>query len=325
MSIESEQPRIPQEGTDRYKVFIAITEEKAPVSDVRALAEVTGISTRRVTIARVGLRQGNYIPKPDPELTRLTQHTQAATTLPLVREYREMGLSNGEVQFAIKIETDKELSEESVHGAIVHNTKMGNIRRLTKEESRDIKRDVNTLSPNERLENVRAILEYRKYLSDSNLPHPVNRLEWKKDALEWKNAIVEDFYESRGLRLPVLSISNSEDICFANILICNRLVDNNLVLFEALKKIYEREQKVFDNLPPEVITRLEAFTSAALQEYNDDSTEPIAEFTKLGLQYGKEWFYNQNSIAVKGQRFIAGKIVTVHSSNIIFFERSGKA
>lgn len=177
MNIES-RPRVPKEGTGRYKVYNAVTELNAPIWDTRAIAEVTGLSTKKVTIYRANLRGAGYLPKPTPELTRLTQHTHAATILPLVKEYREIGLSPREIQLAVKQEKEKELSENSVHSAIVHGTKVGNLRRLSKEESDDIRRDI-VLTPEEVSANVIAILELRKRLLENNQPLPTNRLEWK--------------------------------------------------------------------------------------------------------------------------------------------------
>lgn len=178
MTIES-LTRTPKEGTDRFKVFKAIAEDNIPISDTRAIARETGLSRKKVTAARSNLREDGYLPKPTKELTRLTQHIQAATVFPLVKEYREIGLSLREIQLAVKIEKGTELSYESAHSAVGYNTKVGNVRRLSREESDDIKRDVNMLTPEEISENVAAILELRKKLLENGLPLPTNRLEWK--------------------------------------------------------------------------------------------------------------------------------------------------
>jgi hypothetical protein len=174
--------RIPQEGTGRFKVFKVITEGKAPIWDTRAIAKESGLSTRQVTIARSNLRGDGYLSKPTPELTRLTRHTHTATVFPLIKEYREMGLSPREIQLAVKTEKEIELSENSVHSAIVYGTKAGNLRELSEEEKQDIWRDanVNILTPEEASKNVIAVLELRKRLLENNQPLPNNRLEWKK-------------------------------------------------------------------------------------------------------------------------------------------------
>ena len=97
MSTES-KPRIPQKGTSRHKVFMAITEGQIPVTATKAIAEATDLPIRQVTIARANLRQCGYLPKPTPEMTRETMRSQAsAEMLKLVREYRDMGLSPREV------------------------------------------------------------------------------------------------------------------------------------------------------------------------------------------------------------------------------------
>ena len=67
-------------------------------------------------------------------------------------------------------------------------------------------------------------------------------------------------------------------------------------------------QKDFDNLPPEIILRLEAFTRAITQEVQEKNTDLRTKFVELGLKSGREWFYNQDSIAVREQRFIGDKI-----------------
>lgn len=178
MTIES-RTRSPIEGTARSKVFKVITEGRAPISDTRAIAKESGLTTKQVTIARANLRGAGYLPRPTPELTRLTRHTHAATVFPLVKEYREMGLSPREIQLAVKTEKGTELSENSVHSAVGYNTKVGNVRRLSKEEKTDIRRDVIALTPEEVLKNIIAILKLRKWLLENNLRLPTNRLEWK--------------------------------------------------------------------------------------------------------------------------------------------------
>lgn len=305
LTIES-RTRVPIEGTARSKVFKAITEHNVPISDTRAIAEESGLTTRQVTIARANLRGAGYLPKPTPELTRLTRHTHAATVFPLVKEYREMGLSPREIQLAVKTEKGIELSENSVHSAIVYGTKTGNLRRLSKEENHDIRRDanVNTLTPEEALRKTITILEFRKRLLENNLRLPTNRLEWKIAA-----EAEEDFYKSRGLPSPVLTGFNREDINFANRLIWSQFVkkDNN-IFFQILEKIYSPEEEKFDNFSPELKIRLEAFVSTIMQEVKERKTDLRDKFVALGLQFGKEWFYNKNSLAVKEQKFIADKI-----------------
>lgn len=196
MNTES-RVRIPQEGTARFTVFKVITENIAPIWDTRTIAKESGLTTRQVTIARSNLRGADYLPKPTPELTRLTQHTQAATVFPLVKEYREMGLSPREIQLAVKIEKGISLSDNSVHSAVVYGTKKGNLRRLSKEEDYDISRDanVNTLTSEEVLKNVIAILKLRKWLLENNLSLPTNRLEWKEAlaAITEKQLTAKDF------------------------------------------------------------------------------------------------------------------------------------
>ena len=91
MGIES-QVRLPQEGSARLKVYRAIIEDNVPVWDTKALTSKTGLQRKQVTAARSNLREDGLLPKPTKELTKLTQHTQAATVFPLVKEYREMGL-----------------------------------------------------------------------------------------------------------------------------------------------------------------------------------------------------------------------------------------
>lgn len=301
MTIES-PIRIPQEGTGRFKVFKVITEGIAPIWDTRAIAKKLGLSTRQVTIARANLRGAGYLPKPTPELTRLTQHTHAATTFPLVKEYREMGFSPREIQLAVRTEKRKELSYNSVHSAVVYATKKGYLRRLSREETSDIIRDVNILTPEESSANVIAILELRKWLLKNNQPLPTNRLEWKafKD--------YGQFYQLRGLPLPKLTDLNKEDIDFANILIKSTIIGNDVSFFEILRQLYIDRKEDFENLSPEVKLRLEAFARAITQEVKERKLDLRNSFIELGLQSGKEWFYDKDSIAVKEQKFIADKI-----------------
>lgn len=301
MTIES-RTRVPIEGTARSKVFKVITEGKVPIWDTRAIAEESGLTTRQVTIARANLRGAGYLPKPTPELTRLTQHTHAATIFPLVKEYRKMGLSPREIQLAVKTEKEKELSENSVHSAIAHGTKTGNLRRLSKEENIDIRRDVNMLTPEESSTNVIAILELRKRLLENNLSLPTNRLEWKafKD--------YGQFYELRGLPLPKLTDLNIENINFANRLIMGKFIGNDVGFFETLRQLYIYRKEDFENLSPEVKLRLEVFARAVTQEVKEGKLDLRNSFIELGLKSGKEWFYDKDSIAVKEQRFIADKI-----------------
>ena len=178
LSVES-RARIPKEGTVRHKVFLAIKEGKTPIHDTGAIARATGLEVEQVTITRANLRGAGYLPKPTPELTRQTMHTSAATVFPLVKEYREMGLSQREIKLAVKLEKETDLSDENVHGALAYNTKKGNLRRLSKEEKHDIGRDSAMLTPEDVLRNVTAILILRKLLLENNLPLPANRLEWK--------------------------------------------------------------------------------------------------------------------------------------------------
>ena len=301
MTIES-RARIPQEGTGRYKVFKAITEEGIPVWNTKELAIRAGLTVRQTTVARANLRNDGYLPKPDSELTWLTQHTQAATVLPLVKEYREMGLSPLEIQFAVRREKRKELSRESVNSTVVYGTKKGHLRRLSREESSDIIRDVNMLTPEEASANVIAILELRKLLLENNQPLPTNRLEWKalKD--------YGQFYELRGLPLPKLTDLNKEDINFANRLIMSKFIGNDVGFFEILRQLYIDRKEDFENFSPEVKLRLEAFAQAITQEVKERKLDLRKSFIELGLKSGKEWFYDKDSIAVKEQRFIGDKV-----------------
>ena len=301
MAIES-RIRVPIEGTARSKVYKVITEGKAPIWDTRAIAEESGLTVRQATIARSNLRGAGYLPKPTPELTRLTQHAHAATIFPLVKEYRNMGLAPREIQLAVMMEKGIELSENSVHGSLVYSTKIGSIRRLSVEESRDIRRDVNMLTQEKTAANVIAILELRKFLLEHTLSLPTNRLEWK--AL--KNC--SQSYELRGLPLPELTDLNKEDINFANRLIMGNIIGNDVGYFEAMRQLYIARKKDFDNLPPEIKLRLEAFARAITQEVQEKNIDLRTKFVELGLQSGKEWFYNQGSVAVNEQRFIADKI-----------------
>lgn len=303
LAIES-RTRTPIEGTARAKVFKVITQGEAPIWDTRAIAEKAGLTTRQVTITRANLRGAGYLPKPTPELTMLTQHTHAATIFPLVKEYREMGLSPREIQLAVKIEKDRDLSDGSVHSAVVYNTRKGNLRRLSKEENHDIRTDVKMLAPEEISRNVIAILELRKRLLENNLRLPTDRLEWKTAA-----EAEEGFYKSRGLSSPVLTDFNREDINFANRLIWTQFVKrDNVAFFQILEKIYRPEEKKFDNFSPELKMRLEAFVSSIMQEVKERKTDLRDKFIVLGLQFGKEWFYDRGSLAVKEQKFISDKI-----------------
>ncbi len=295
--------RMPQEGTKRSKVFKAITEQKIPVWETRQIARIAGLTVRETTVARANLRSGGYLPKPDSELTRLTQHTQAATVLPLVKEYRGMGLSPLEIQLAVRREKGNELSSESVHGAVVYGTKKGHLRKLSKEETSDIKRDVNILTPEEASANVIAILELRKLLLENNQPLPTNRLEWKSFIKDYVQ-----FYELRGLPLPKLTDLNKEDINFANRLIMSKFIGNDVGFFETLRQLYIDRKEDFENLSPEVKLRLEVFARAIKQEVKERKLDLRNSFIELGLKSGKEWFYDKDSLAVKEQKFIADKI-----------------
>lgn len=300
MTTES-RARIPQEGTKRSKVFKAITEQNIPVWETRQIARIVGLTVRETAVARANLRSDGYLPKPDSELTRLTQHTQAATVLPLVKEYREMGLSPLEIQFAVRKEKGKELSHASVHSAVVYGTKKGHLRRLSREESSDIIRDVNMLTPEEASANVVAILDLRKRLLKTNQPLPASRLEWKA-------TIEENCYLSRRLSIPELKESNLKDIDFLQMLISNKLISKDLVFFETLRQLYIDRKEDFENLSPEVKLRLEAFARAIMQEVIENNLDLRNRFRELGEQSGREWFYNTNSIANKEQKFIADKI-----------------
>lgn len=306
MTIES-TTRTPQEGTGRYKVFKAITEDNIPIWNTRAIAIKTGLPRKQVTTARSNLREDGLLPKPTKELTMLTKHTQAATVFPLVEEYRKLGLSLGEIQFAVKTEKGIELSDESVHSAVGYNTRVGNVRRLSEEEKHDIRRDILLLTPEEISANVMAILELRKRLLANHQTLPANRLEWKV-FIKYAQSFVS--FVSRGLPLPEPTDQNKEDINFANRLIANKLIGEDIGFFETLKQLYIGRQEEFENLPPEIKLRLEAFALAITQEVEQHSTDLRNKFKELGIEFGKEWFYDRNSIAAKEQKFIAGKIRT---------------
>lgn len=171
--------RTPKEGSNRFKVLRAITEQGIPVWDTRAIVRATELSRIQVTAARSNLRLDGRLPKPTEELTWLTQHSQAAEVFPLVKEYREMGLSLRQIQFAVKKEKGIMLSNESVHSAVGYNTRKGNIRKLSEQEEMDIKVDAQTLTQAETEDMVSAMLELRKYLLRNNHPLPTHRLEWK--------------------------------------------------------------------------------------------------------------------------------------------------
>lgn len=301
MTIES-RVRAPKEGSARSKVFKAITEDNISIWDTRTIARETGLQRKQVTAARSNLREDGLLPKPTKELTRLTQHTQAATVFPLVQEHREIGLSLWEIQFAVKSEKGIDLGYESVHSAVVYNTKIGNIRGLSKEEKHDIKRDILMLTPEEISGNVTAILELRKKLLENGLPLPTNRLEWKV-------AIEKDYlFLSRCIPVPVITDLNIEDVNFLERLILNGIIDKNVAWFETLKNLYKERQSDFDALPPEIKLRLEAFTQAIMQEVQENRTDLRTKFTELGEQLDREWFYNKDRIAFKEQKFIADKL-----------------
>lgn len=302
MNIES-RTRVPIEGTARSKVYKVITEGLTPIWDTRAIAKESGLTVRQVTIARANLRGADYLPRPTPELTKLTQHTHAATVFPLVKEYREMGLSLQEIQLAVKTEKGKELSYESVHSAVGYNTKVGNVRRLSREENSDIRRDILMLTPEQISRNVITILQLRQFLLQDNLPLPTNRLDLKVGIKKYP-------YLSRGLPVPVSTDLNRKGVEFSERLIANGLIYEGITWFEALKNMYSNSNRLedFENLSPEVKLRLEVFARAVTQEVKERKLDLRNSFIELGLKSGKEWFYDKDSIAVKEQRFIADKI-----------------
>lgn len=327
--MSTEREKTPREGTAR-NTFVRVIEGGIGVHETRKIAELTGWTRRKVAQTRSDVQAAGMLERTTPELTTLTRHTQAATILSLIEEYRRMGLSIPEIQFAVQLEKETELSYESVKGCIIRSTRAGHLRKLDKEEISDIKKDTQRLTPEEKKENVAAMLQARSALLRNNQPLPTDRLEWKKTIMQTEPVVdagltlnqavnmpepelgaEEKLYVLRNLPLPVPTDLNENDISFLNRLISNGLIDqNNLVFFKTLEDLFAKSnrQEDFDRLPPEIKLRLEAFTRAIMQEVKHHSVDSRTKFTELGLQFGKEWFYNQTSTALKEQKFIADKI-----------------
>jgi len=116
------------------------------------------------------------------------------------------------------------------------------------------------------------------------------------------------YYLIRKLPIPALTDLNGEDISFANRLIAGNFIGKDISFFEILRQLYIDRKEDFENLSPEVKLRLEAFARAITQEVKERKLDLRNSFIELGLQSGKEWFYDKDSIAVKEQKFIADKI-----------------
>src|SRR3989344_5147282 len=104
-----EREKAPRKG-DIQREFLTVIKEGIGVHETRRIAERTGWTRRRVTQTRSGLQEAGKLERNTPEATTLIRHTQAATVLPLIEDYRSMGLSIPEIQFAVKIEKGVELS-----------------------------------------------------------------------------------------------------------------------------------------------------------------------------------------------------------------------
>lgn len=300
MSVES-QSRIPQEGTNAYRVLMTI-QKGTPEWDTRTIAQHTGLRHKLVANARNNLRRDGYLPRPTPELIQQTRSQASAKVFPLIQEYRDMGFSPREIQFAVKLEKKTELSYNSAHKAVINGTKKGKVRNLSKEEMHDIRVDLNLNTPEEAFKNVAKILKLRKWLSENNLPLPTNRLEWKK-------AVEEYLYKSRNLPLPSATDTNKKDMELVKMLIFNEFIErDDLSFFERLKKLYKNRYEEFEEFPPEIKIRLEAFTVVIIREVEQGKTDLKDKFIELGMQFGKEWFLDRIRTANQEQRFIADRI-----------------
>lgn len=312
--------RFPRESSNRSKVLRAVN-NGFPAGDFVGISEETGLTKIKIIKTLSDLRHEGYLPRSTRDETRrLRQIAESVVFLP-VKPYREeLRMSPREIEIALSIDGQKELTSVQIRAAIVYGTKHGNLRSMSKEERRDMKRDAVKLSKEQVLAMVVSWLELRDLLTKQGIAFPTDRLEWKRMAAELKNFKGREKIVSSIEPLKLRKITNQDlnkimqqgeekgamsdeekHYAFAAKCLNQGLIGENTLRWKVLGVLYEfiLKRSLPESFPDRI--RLEAFLYALL-ELRQGNMEVWNIYCNIGKELDPNWFHTslrmeENSLA----------------------------